>query len=155
MDGRLANCRHQALGLEKYRYCFYNSCHKTGDDTWRMSDKNFYKRISQTDWYVESQKRMIVPQVQMERLAAQNADVMTTVSRVTDVECEHLLGRKSDLMLPKWHQSHPLSWHLHEFQNYHLHLSRKKIHEFVMGHFFNNYTFDLDKTLVFLYFWSF
>lgn len=112
-----------------------------------MSDKHFYKRISQSDWRTESQKRHIVPQVQMERLAAHNADVMTTVSRVTDVECEHLLGRKSDLILPNG-INHTRFAALHEFQNLHLSFKRK-IHEFVMGHFFSNYTFDLDKTLYF------
>ena len=35
---------------------------------------------------------------------------------------------------------------LHEFQNLHA-LYKKEIHEFVMGHFFHSYTFDLDKTL--------
>lgn len=134
------------LGLKNVATVFTTHATKLGRYM-AMSDKNFYKRISQTDWYVESQKRMIVPQVQMERLAAQNADVMTTVSRVTDVECEHLLGRKSDLMLPNG-INHTRFAALHEFQNYHL-LFKKKIHEFVMGHFFNNYTFDLDKTLYF------
>ncbi len=112
-----------------------------------MSDKHFYKRISQADWQEESQKRHIVSQVQMERLAAHHADVMTTVSRVTDVECEHLLGRKSDLILPNG-INHTRFAALHEFQNLHLSFKRK-IHEFVMGHFFSNYTFDLDQTLYF------
>ncbi|MEZ4885890.1 MAG: glycosyltransferase [Chitinophagales bacterium] len=112
-----------------------------------MSDKNFYKRISLTNWQEESQRRQIVPQVTMERMAAQGADVMTTVSRVTDVECEYLLGRKSDLMLPNG-INHTRFAALHEFQNLHLSF-KKKIHEFVMGHFFNNYTFDLDKTMYF------
>ncbi len=134
------------LGLKNIATVFTTHATKLGRYM-AMSDKNFYKRISQTDWHTESQKRQIVPQVQMERLAAQNADVMTTVSRVTDVECEHLLGRKSDLMLPNG-INHTRFAALHEFQNYHL-LFKKKIHEFVMGHFFNNYTFDLDKTLYF------
>lgn len=134
------------LGLKNIATVFTTHATKLGRYM-AMSDKNFYKRISQTNWLEESRKRQIVPQVQMERLAAQNADVMTTVSRVTDVECEHLLGRKSDLMLPNG-INHTRFAALHEFQNYHL-LFKKKIQEFVMGHFFNNYTFDLDKTLYF------
>ena len=37
---------------------------------------------------------------------------------------------------------------LHEFQNLHARY-KERIHEFVMGHFFPSYTFDLDKTLYF------
>lgn len=37
---------------------------------------------------------------------------------------------------------------LHEFQNLHA-LSKEKIHEFVRGHFYGHYDFDLDKTLYF------
>jgi glycogen(starch) synthase len=36
----------------------------------------------------------------------------------------------------------------HEVQNQHVQV-KKKIHEFVMGHFFQSYSFDLDKTLYF------
>ena len=99
-----------------------------------MSVKNFYKQISQSDWFEEASKRQILPQVMMERLATHHADVMTTVSRVTDVECEHLLGRKADLILPNG-INHTRFAALHEFQNLHLSFKRK-IHEFVMGHFF-------------------
>ena len=35
---------------------------------------------------------------------------------------------------------------LHEFQNLHRQY-KEQIHEFVMGHFFPSYTFDLDNTL--------
>ena len=37
---------------------------------------------------------------------------------------------------------------MHEFQNLHLEY-KEQIHEFVMGHFFQSYSFDLDKTLYF------
>jgi glycogen synthase len=38
---------------------------------------------------------------------------------------------------------------LHEFQNMHVQY-KEKIHQFVMAHFFQSYSFDLDKTLYFL-----
>ena len=37
---------------------------------------------------------------------------------------------------------------LHQVQNQHLEF-KEKIHEFVMGHFFQSYSFDLDNTLYF------
>jgi glycogen(starch) synthase len=112
-----------------------------------MNDKNFYKRLPTYDWKEEARKYYIEPQVSIERLAANQADILSTVSQVTDQECEYLLGRKSDIILPngleiKRHVA------MHEFQN--LHKTYKgKINEFIMGHFFNNYTFDLENTMYF------
>ena len=37
---------------------------------------------------------------------------------------------------------------MHEFQNLHA-KAKEKIHEFVRGHFYGHYDFDLDKTLYF------
>lgn len=112
-----------------------------------MNDKHFYKRLPAFDWREEAARYYIEPQVSLERLAANMADTLSTVSQVTDQECEFLLGRKSDIILPngleiKRHVA------MHEFQNLHL-TYKRRIHEFVMGHFFNNYTFDLDNTLYF------
>jgi glycogen(starch) synthase len=37
---------------------------------------------------------------------------------------------------------------MHEFQNIHA-ISKQKIHDFVRGHFYGHYDFDLDNTLYF------
>ena len=58
-----------------------------------MNDTNFYKHLPEVDWRKEAQRFYIEPQVGLERLAANEADILTTVSRVTDNECEYLLGR--------------------------------------------------------------
>ncbi|MGB0863152.1 MAG: glycosyltransferase [Saprospiraceae bacterium] len=112
-----------------------------------MNDSNFYKRLPTYDWIEEARKFYIEPQVSIERLAANQADILSTVSKVTDQECEYLLGRKSDVILPngleiKRHVA------MHEFQNLHK-TFKGKINEFIMGHFFNNYTFDLENTMYF------
>jgi len=112
-----------------------------------MNDSNFYKRLPAIDWEVEAKRFYIEPQVNIERLAAKHTDILSTVSRVTDNECEYLLGRKSDIILPNGLNIKRFEA-IHEFQNLHL-TYKKKIHEFVMGHFFNNYTFDLDNTMYF------
>lgn len=112
-----------------------------------MNDTSFYKRLASYDWEKEAKKFYIEPQVGIERLAAKYSDILSTVSRVTDQECEYLLGRKSDIILPNGLEM-KRDIAMHEFQNLHL-MYKLKINDFVRGHFFNNYTFDLDNTLYF------
>jgi glycogen(starch) synthase len=109
--------------------------------------EGFYNKLPFFNWEHEAKHYNIVAQASFERLAAQNAHVLTTVSDVTARECEVFLGRIPDLVTPnglnvvRFQASH-------EFQNLHLKY-KDKIHEFVMGHFFPSYSFDLDKTLYF------
>ena len=74
--------------------------------------------------------------------------MFTTVSEVTSYEAEKLLGRRPEVILPNGLNIHRFAA-LHEFQNLHRQY-KEKIHEFVMGHFFPCYTFDLDKTIYLL-----
>lgn len=108
---------------------------------------NFYEQMQLVDWKEMSSHYGILPQVTIERLAAHNCHVMTTVSDVTDKECQYLLGRKSDIILPNGLNVTRFTA-LHEFQNLHMQY-KDKINEFVMGHFFQSYAFDLDKTMYF------
>src|SRR5207244_7232394 len=73
--------------------------------------------------------------------------VFTTVSEVTAREAAQLLGRQADVILPNGLNIQKFAA-LHEFQNLHREY-KERINEFVMGHFFPSYTFDLDKTLYF------
>jgi glycogen(starch) synthase len=82
---------------------------------------------------------------QLERAAAHAADVFTTVSDITGQEAEYFLGRRPDALLPNGlHVERSAA--PHEFQNLHQQC-KEQIHDFVMGHFFPSYTFDLDRTL--------
>jgi glycogen(starch) synthase len=112
-----------------------------------MNDKNFYKNLPSIDWRKEAKRFYIEPQVNIERLAANHANVLSTVSQVTNNECKHLLGREADILLPNGLQMKRFEA-MHEFQNLHLNY-KKKINDFVRGHFFNNYSFDLNNTLYF------
>lgn len=111
------------------------------------SDDNFYRNLSTYKWLEMAQKFYIEPQVRLERLATESCNVFTTVSDITGKECEYLLGRKPDLILPN---GISLSRFLatHELQNLHAQFS-EKIDHFVISHFFHSYTFDLDHTLYF------
>lgn len=81
----------------------------------------------------------------LEGAAAASADVFTTVSSITAEEAEQFLGRRADLLLPNGLNIERFAAP-HEFQELHR-AAKERIHEFVMGHFFPSYTFDLDRTL--------
>ena len=112
-----------------------------------MNDSKFYENLPFYNWAKEAKHFNIEPQVNLERSAAHGAHVFTTVSEVTARECKHLLGRDIDVILPNGLNIYRFEA-LHEFQNLHLKY-KEKIHQFVLGHFFQSYSFDLNKTLYF------
>lgn len=109
------------------------------------NDPGFYANLPSIDADQAAQHYMIWNKYAIERAAAHSAHVFTTVSEVTAREAQYLLGRKPDFILPNGLNAHHFTA-LHEFQNLHLKY-KERIHEFVMGHFFPSYSFDLDRTL--------
>lgn len=112
-----------------------------------MNDQNFYHHLPFYNWEAEAARFNVRPIVEIERASAHGAHVFTTVSEVTARECTHLLGRTPDSILPNGLNIDRFE-SLHHIQNLHLEV-KEQIHEFVMGHFFQSYSFDLDKTLYF------
>jgi glycogen(starch) synthase len=112
-----------------------------------MNDTRFYDRLPHVDWRAEARRFVIEPQVELERAAAHGSHVFTTLSEITAFECEHLLGRRPDVLLPNGLNIERFVA-MHEFQNLHR-TYKEKINQFVMAHFFPSYTFDLDRTLYF------
>lgn len=110
-------------------------------------DPNFYGNLPFVDPDAAAGHYNIHPRFAIERAAAHASTVFTTVSEVTAVEAEKLLGRVPDAILPNGLNTHRFAA-LHEFQNLHLQY-KQRIQEFVIGHFFPSYTFDLDRTLYF------
>ncbi len=108
---------------------------------------NFYDKIDTFDWLKEARHYGIEAQATLERLAALQAHVTTTVSDVTAKECEFLLGKVPDLILPNGLNITRFSA-MHEHQNLHTKY-KDRINEFVMGHFFQSQPFNLEKTLYF------
>lgn len=108
---------------------------------------DFYSKLPFFQWDVEARNYGIEAQVGIERQAALTAHVLTTVSDVTARECEVFLGRKPDLVTPNGLNVQRFQAD-HEFHNLHVKY-KERIHEFVMGHFFQSYSFDLDKCLYF------
>ena len=112
-----------------------------------MNNPTFYNHLPFFDWEKEAAHFGIETLARFERSAAQNCDVFTTVSDVTAVECEYLLGRKPDVVLPNGINIKKFDVQ-HEVQMIHQEY-KEEIHQFVMGHFFQSYSFNLDKTLYF------
>jgi len=107
----------------------------------------FYAHLPFFSWEEESKKFGVLTEAAIEYGCAQQCDVFTTVSDVTARECKHLLKRVPEVIVPNGLNIQRFEAH-HEFQNLHA-LYKEKINEFVMGHFFHSYSFDLNKTLYF------
>ncbi|ODQ50423.1 glycogen synthase [Saitoella complicata NRRL Y-17804] len=108
---------------------------------------DFYNNLQYFDVDHEAGKRGIYHRYCVERAATHSADVFTTVSHITAYESEHLLKRKPDGVLPNGLNVVKFQA-MHEFQNLHA-MAKTKINEFVRGHFYGHYDFDLEKTLYF------
>ncbi|ORX56312.1 glycogen synthase [Hesseltinella vesiculosa] len=106
---------------------------------------DFYNNLNKFDVDEEAGKRGIYHRYCIERAAAHCSTVFTTVSHITAYESEHLLKRKPDGVLPNGLNVVKFSAP-HQFQNLHLN-SKEKINEFVRGHFYGHYDFDLDDTI--------
>lgn len=106
---------------------------------------DFYNNLQYFDVDHEAGKRGIYHRYCIERSSAHCADVFTTVSHITAYESEHLLKRKPDGVLPNGLNVVKFQA-MHEFQNLHS-TAKAKINDFVRGHFYGHYDFDLDNTL--------
>lgn len=112
-----------------------------------MNDPNFYEHLAFYNWEEEAKKFNVKAIAEIERASAHGAHIFTTVSEITGNECKYLLGRSPDLILPNGLNIERFEA-LHQIQNQHVKI-KEQIHDFVMGHFFQSYPFDLDKTLYF------
>jgi len=95
----------------------------------------------------EAHKYNVHAKHELEKQSALNSNVFTTVSEITGIEAENLLGKKPDIILPN-------GLDLRKFPTFEeLSIKHKglkdRIKEFIMFFFFPYYTFDLDNTLIF------
>ena len=109
------------------------------------SEEGFYERLPRLSGDSEAAKYNVRTQHRIEKACAHAAHVFTTVSSITGEECGQLLGRPPDIVTPnglniaQYYAAHQMQiWH----QEY-----KDRINQFVMGHFFPSYSFDLSKTL--------
>jgi glycogen(starch) synthase len=112
-----------------------------------MNDPLFYEHLNSYNWAHEAKVFNVETIAAIERAASHGAHVFTTVSEITAQECKVFLGREPEVILPNALSVDRFEA-LHEFQNLHRQY-KERIDEFVMSHFFQNYSFDLDRTLYF------
>lgn len=112
-----------------------------------INSPQFYEHLPFFQWDVEAKKFGVETEATIEHKLARSCDVLTTVSDLTARECQYLLERQADAILPNGLNIHRFET-LYEFQNLHSQY-KEQIHEFVMGHFFHSYSFDLDRTMYF------
>eukprot|EP00795_Rhopilema_esculentum_P003714 gene3714-14987_t len=111
------------------------------------SSADFYNNLAKFNVDKEAGDRGIYQRYCIERAAVHCAHVFTTVSHITADEAEHLLKKRPDCITPNGLNIIKYVA-LHEFQNMHA-VYKDKIHDFVRGHFYGHYDFDLDKTVYF------
>ena len=106
---------------------------------------DLYEHLSEINAEAVAHEHGFAHRFNIERAAAHSADVFTTVSGITALEAEHFLGRAPEVLLPNGLNVERFAAP-YQFQNLHRE-NKELIHEFVMGHFFPSYSFDLENTL--------
>ena len=106
---------------------------------------DLYHNLDKFDVDHEAGEKQIYHRYCLERAAAGMSHIFTTVSEITGLESKYLLKREPDVLTPNGLNVVKFAA-LHEFQNLHA-KNKEKIHDFVRGHFYGHFNFDLDKTL--------
>lgn len=95
----------------------------------------------------EARKHGIQSKWTMEKQCAQNADCFTTVSEITGLEAEKLLGRKPDVYV--YNGLDMAKFPTFEDLSIKHNLYKAKIKDFLLYYFFPYYSFDIDNTLIY------
>jgi len=111
------------------------------------SNKELYELLDKIKPEEEAKQMGMQAKYRMEQQSAKQADVFTTVSEITSIEAEKLLGRKPDVILPNGLDFSKFP-SIEELTIKHA-LYKHKIKEFLVYYFFPYYSFDLDNVLVF------
>ncbi len=109
------------------------------------SEDDFYERLPEIEPESTAAHYNVLAQHRIERACANDAHVFTTVSPITAEECTALLGRTPDVITPNGLNISRFNIG-HDFQTFHAHF-KERLHNFSMGYFFPNQSFDLDHTL--------
>ncbi len=106
---------------------------------------NFYPIINEINVDLEVDKMGIKAKHSIEKAAAVQSDIFTTVSEITAIEAENFLERKPDFVLPN---GLDMDKYL-TFEDVVIkhRLQRRKLRRFVASYFFPYYSFDVENTL--------
>ena len=95
----------------------------------------------------EAKKRGVLTKHLTEKACANAAQVFTTVSEITGIEAEKLLGKKPEVLL--YNGLDIAAFPSFEESSVRHVLFKNRIKNFFLDYFFPHYTFDLDDTLIF------
>jgi glycogen(starch) synthase len=109
------------------------------------SGGNLYGMLENINPEEEARKHNVMNKFTTERACALNADVFTTVSEITSMEAEKLLGRRADVLLLNGLDISQFPT-FEEISIKHQ-KSKESIQEFLSYYFFPYYSFDLDESL--------
>ena len=105
----------------------------------------FYDHLPFFNADAEADKYRILPRHLIEKAAAHASHVFTTVSEITRIEADKLLGREPDYILPNGIDVETYEAP-HDLQHFHNQF-KEQIHQFTIGHFFPSYPLDLSNTI--------
>ena len=108
---------------------------------------NLYEMLNTINPEYEARRFNVIEKFTTERACANNADVFTTVSEITSIEAEKILGRKPEILVLNglYIKEFPT---LEETSIKHAD-NRDLIREFLSYFFFPYYSFDLEENLIF------
>lgn len=115
--------------------------------TLASKDVDIYKELDNIDPRQAAYDNGVESKWLMEQACANNATVFTTVSEITGLEAEKLLGRKPEVLL--FNGLDLDKFPTFEETSIKHRLFKSKIKDFLLYYFFPHYSFDLEKTFIF------
>ncbi len=107
----------------------------------RRADPDLYASVTKVDPDAEARELKVTSKHSMETVVAREVDVFTTVSEVAALECEHLLKRKPDVILPNGFGARPVTTEQRE---------RARNDLFKLAELTTGDSYDPDGTLIFI-----
>ncbi|MFH1063766.1 MAG: hypothetical protein V1729_01660 [Candidatus Woesearchaeota archaeon] len=109
--------------------------------------RDLYGELTHIDADAEAKKYGMQEKHLTEKRCANEADIFTTVSEITGIEAEAILGRKPEVLVLNGLDIERLP--TYEEAAYKHRINRDKIHEFLRYYFLPYYYFDIENTLLF------
>ncbi len=108
--------------------------------------RNLYQEIESIKADDEAKSLGVQAKHLTEKVCAKETDVFTTVSEITGIEAEHLLGRKPEVLVLNGLDIEKMP--TYEDAAYKHRINREKVHNFLRYYFLPYYYFDIEDTLL-------
>ncbi|MBM3200134.1 hypothetical protein FJZ53_04285 [Candidatus Woesearchaeota archaeon] len=111
------------------------------------NNRDFYSELKTLKPEEEAYRFNVQDKYLTEKACIFNADMATTVSEITGLEIEYLIGKKPDMLLLEGLDS--MDFPTHEEAAIMHKDNKRRVYEFIKYFFFPYYHFDLENTLIF------